>query len=113
MRQRPSSTLPSRRAPDRAPGSTHLGTESRPASSSFWTARMTRLFMKVAVFFALFNLLCLVYVGAKRWAHGRMEGRLGRFLTRGLDYAPILLFFACLGLFVTYAPFAEAFGHST
>jgi hypothetical protein len=24
-----------------------------------------------------------------------------------------LLFFACPGLFVTYAPFAEAFGHST
>ena len=98
---------------DRAPGSTHLERESRPASSSFWTARMTRLFMKLAVLFASFNLLCLVYVGAKRWAHGQKEGWLGRFLTRGLDYAPILLFFACLGLFVTYAPFAEAFSHST
>ena len=82
---------------DRAPGSTHLERESRPASSSFWTARMTRLFMKLAVLFASFNLLCLVYVGAKRWAHGQKEGWLGRFLTRGLDYAPILLFFAAAG----------------
>src|SRR6516165_7381073 len=30
-----------------------------------------------------------------------------------LTTRPILLFFACLGLFVTYAPFAEAFSHST
>ena len=91
----------------------HLDAESRPASSSFWTARMTRLFMKLAVLFASFTLLCLVYVGAKRWTHGQTEGWLGRFLTRGLDYTPILLFFACLGLFITYAPFAEAFSHST
>src|SRR6516225_4348705 len=74
---------------------------------------MTRLFMKLAVLFASFNLLCLVYVGAKRRAHGQKEGWLGRILARGLDYVPILLFFACLGLFVTYVPFAEAFSHST
>jgi hypothetical protein len=91
----------------------NLDTQSRPASSSFWTARMTRLFMKLAVLFASFTLLCLVYVAAKRWAHGQTEGWLGRFLTRGLDYTPILLFFACLGLFITYVPFAEAFNHST
>jgi len=90
-----------------------LDAQSRPASSSFWTARMTRLFMKLTVLFASFTLLCLVYVGARRWAHGQTEGWLGRFLTRGLDYAPALLFFACLGLFITYAPFAEAFSHST
>jgi len=36
-----------------------------------------------------------------------------RFFTRGLDDAPLLLFIACLGLFITYSPFAEAFGHST
>ena len=86
--------------------------ESRPASSSFWTARMTRTFMKLAVLFATLTLLCLVYVGAQRWAHGQVEGWLGRFLTRGLDYASILLLFACLGLFITYTPFAEAFSHS-
>lgn len=76
-----------------------------------WAALIVHLFAGLVVVFGLLTLLSVVYVNAKRWVRPEKKGRLYQLLTVAENYMPILLFLACLGLYLSYYPFAQNFHH--
>ena len=88
------------------------GKDPLTQSSNYeWTALIVHLFAGLVLVFSALTVLCIVYVNAKRWVRPGVRGRLYQFLTTAENYAPILLFFACLGLYSTYYPYARNFRH--
>jgi len=86
------------------------GRDPLAQSSNYnWAALMVHLFAGLAVIFGLFTLLTVGYVNAKRWVRPEKKGRIFQFLTVAENYMPILFFLACLGLYISYYPFAQNF----
>jgi len=81
------------------------------SSNNNWAALMVHLFAGLTVIFGLFTLLTVGYVNAKRWVRPEKKGRIFQFLTVAENYMPILFFLACLGLYISYYPFAQNFHH--
>jgi hypothetical protein len=76
-----------------------------------WAALIVHLFGGLVVVFGLLTLLSVAYVNAKRWVRPEKKGRLYQLLTVAENYMPILLFLACLGLYLSHYPFAQNFHH--
>jgi hypothetical protein len=76
-----------------------------------WAALMVGVFDALVLSFGVLTALSLVYVTAKRWARREKQGRLYQLVTEAQNYLPILLFLACLGLYLSYYPFAQNFHH--
>ncbi len=81
------------------------------SSNYHWSVLMVHLFAGLVVVFALLTALTFGYVNTKRWVHPERKGRLYQSLTVAENYAPVLLFLACLGLYVIHYPFAQNFEH--
>jgi hypothetical protein len=88
------------------------GKDPLAQSSNYnWAALMVHLFAGLTVIFGLFTLLTVAYVNAKRFIRPEKKGRIFQFLTVAENYMPILFFLACLGLYISYYPFAQNFHH--
>ena len=81
------------------------------STNYFWSALMVTIFAALVFAFSGLTLLCVLYVNAKRWIRPTVRGRLYQILTVGENYAPILLFLACLGSFLSYYPYSRNFQH--
>jgi hypothetical protein len=87
-----------------------MGRDPLAQSSNYnWAVLMVNLFAGLTVIFGLFTLLTVAYVNAKRWVRPEQRGRIFQFLTVAENYMPILFFLACLGLYISYYPFAQNF----
>lgn len=80
-------------------------------SHNLWNALLMILFSALVLIYGLFTLASVSYTNARRWLRLEKRGALFEFLTVSENYAPILLFMACLGLFLTYYPYAVNFDH--
>jgi hypothetical protein len=80
-------------------------------SHNLWNALLMILFSSLVIIYGLFTLASVSYTNARRWLRLERRGTLFEFLTVSENYAPILLFMACLGLFLTYYPYAANFDH--
>jgi hypothetical protein len=86
------------------------GRDPLAQSSNYnWAALMVHLFAGLTVIFGVCTLLTVGYVNAKRWIRPEKKGRVFQFLTVAENYMPILFFLACLGLYISYYPFAQNF----
>jgi len=86
------------------------GRDPLARSSNYnWAALMVYLFAGLTVIFGVFTLVTVGYVNAKRWIRPEATGRIFQLLTVAENYMPILLFLACLGLYISYYPFAQNF----
>lgn len=88
------------------------GKDPLAQSSNYnWAVLMVQMLAVLVAVFGTFTALCTGYVNAKRWIRPEKKGKLYQFLTVAENYAPILLFFACLGFYVHYYPYAQNFEH--
>jgi len=76
-----------------------------------WAALMVGIFGTLVGIIGLLTVLSLTYVNAKRWVRREKQGRLYQLVAGAQYYLPILLFLACLGLYLSYYPFAQNFHH--
>lgn len=84
------------------------GKDPLAQSSNYqWSVLTVHFFGALVVVFGAFTALTIVYVNAKRWVRPEKRGRLYQLLTVGENYAPILLFFACLAMYTSYYPYAQ------
>ncbi len=81
------------------------------SSNYTWTALIVHLFAGLVVIFALSTLVTIGYVNTKRWFHPEHRGKIYQYLTVAENYMPVLLFLACLGLYLSYYPYALNFRH--
>lgn len=75
----------------------------------YWHGLWTHLFSALVLLSGGFTLLCVGYVNAKQWVRTDKKGWLYDALTISENYAPILWFLSCLGLYISYYPFAQNF----
>ena len=86
------------------------GKDPLEQSSNYnWAALMENLFAGLTMIFGLLTLLTVGYVNAKRWIRPEKKGRMFQFMTVAENYMPILLFLACVALYISYYPFAQNF----
>lgn len=81
------------------------------SSNYNWTALLVFIFAAAVVVFGVFTLITVVYVNAKRWIRPQHKGRLYQWMTVAENYAPLLLFLTCLGLYICSFPFGQNFKH--
>jgi len=81
------------------------------SSNYYWAALMVDLFAGLVIAFGLITAAIIIYLIAKHWVRREKTGRLYVFLIAAGNYVPILLFLACLGLYLNYYPYAENFRH--
>lgn len=80
-------------------------------SNYYWAALPVYLFAGLVIVFAVPTVLIVGYRNAKRWAQPEKRGGLYQMLSVAETYAPALLFFACVGLYLSYYPYAQNFHH--
>lgn len=89
-----------------------LGQDPLAQSSNYnWSALLVHIFAGLVIVFGVFTAGTFVYVNIKRRFRREQLGRLYQFLTIAENYAPLLLFLACLGLYVTNFPYAQNFNY--
>lgn len=74
-----------------------------------WATWLVHLFAGLVLAFGVLTGLTVIYVNAKRWVRLEKKGRLYQLLTMAENYAPIFLFLACLGFYLSYYPYAANF----
>ncbi len=79
------------------------------SANYFWAAVMVHIFVALVVVFGFLTAICVLYVNAKRWIRPEKKGRLYQLITTAENYMPVLLFLACLGLYLSYYPYAQNF----
>jgi hypothetical protein len=88
------------------------GRDQLARSSNYnWGALAVHLFAGLVMAFGVLAVLAFVYVNAKRWVRPEKKGRLYQMFLAAENYLPFLLFLACLGLYLSYYPYAENFRH--
>jgi hypothetical protein len=81
------------------------------SSNYNWAALLVFIFAGLVLVFGAFTVITVGYVNAKRWIRPQHQGRLFHWMTVAENYAPLLLFLACLGLYVCSYPFGQNFKH--
>jgi hypothetical protein len=88
------------------------GKDPLAQSSNYnWGALTVHFFAALTSVFGIITLLIVLYVNAKRWVRPEKKGQLYQMLTGAENYVPIMLFLSCLGLYVSYYPYAQNFHH--
>ncbi|HLY62634.1 MAG TPA: hypothetical protein VKV95_17970 [Terriglobia bacterium] len=97
---------------------THLSIEEEvgrdpmaQSANAYWASVTVAMFAMFVMAFGLLTGLSVIYVNAKRWVRVEKKGRIFRFVTVAENYLPIVLFLACLGLYLSYYPYAINFHH--
>ena len=67
------------------------------------------IFAGLVAIFGTLTLICLLYVNTKSWARPESKGRIYQLLTVAENYMPVLLFLACVGLYLSYYPYGQNF----
>jgi len=89
-----------------------IGKGDDPISQSSnynWAALNLAICGVLVTVFGAVTVFCVLYVNAKRWIRPAHKGRLYLFVTVAENYLPILFFLSCLGLFLSFAPYAQNF----
>lgn len=79
------------------------------SSNYYWAAILVHLSLGLIVVFGFLTIIAVAYVNLKRWVRPEKKGRLYQVMTVMENYLPILLFLACLGLYISYYPYARNF----
>jgi len=79
------------------------------SSRYYWAVLAVHLLAALVIVFGVLAILIVGYMNAKRWVRAEKRGRLYQMLVVAENYAPALLFLACLGLYLSYYPFAQNF----
>ncbi len=77
-----------------------------------WEVLLVNLTSSLAAVFFPIAFVAVLYVNAKLWVRKEKKGRLYEIMTIAENYAPLLLFSSCLGLYLAEAPFAQNFAHA-
>jgi hypothetical protein len=76
-------------------------------SNHAWSVLQVNLSAGLTWVFLILTLACLLYVNIGLRIRREKKGRLYEFVTVGENYFPVLLFMACLGLYLGYMPYAR------
>ncbi len=79
------------------------------SSNYLWAVMVVHMFVALVLVFGFLTVICVAYVNAKRWVRPEKKRRLYQLITTAENYMPILLFLACLGLYLSYFPYAQNF----
>lgn len=79
------------------------------SSNYNWAALDVAIAGVLVIVFGVVTAVCVLYVNAKRWIRPDQKGRLYQLFTVAENYLPILFFLVCVGLFLSYAPYAQNF----
>jgi len=81
------------------------------SSNYTWYAMLVFICAGLVMAFGALTVITVLYVNAKRWIRPQHHGRLFQLMTVAENYAPVLLFLACLGLYICNFPFGQNFKH--
>lgn len=74
-----------------------------------WSALTMNVFSALVLLFLVASLACVLYVLPRGGYASSRRDRLWQLMLTGQNYMPLLLFVACVGLYVTYYPYAQNF----
>ena len=80
-------------------------------SNYYWHGLWVHLFSAMVLLCLAYTVVAVGYVNLKLWFRTDKKGWVYDFLTISENYAPILLLLSCLGLYVTFYPFAQNFDY--
>jgi hypothetical protein len=83
----------------------------RPATNAVWARVLYPLLTALIGIFGALTVLTVLYVQLKSVRGGESKGLIYQLATVGQNYFPILLFAACVGLFLVNCPYANNFHH--
>ncbi len=69
------------------------------------------MFAILVPIFLVLALGCFIYVNLKQRYRVDQRGKLWQIITIAQNYTPILLFVTCVGLYMTYYPYAQNFSY--
>jgi hypothetical protein len=81
------------------------------SSNYVWSALMVSFFLVLVIVFSVLTVLSVLYVNLKRWIRARKHGKTYDTVTIAENYLPVLLFAFCVGLYISYYPYARNFQH--
>jgi len=81
------------------------------SANYIWAALIIALLAGLVGLFGLLTFISVCYVNAKQWIRPDKKGRIYELFTVAENYLTILLFLSCLGLYITYFPYAQNFHH--
>lgn len=91
---------------------TYSGKNPFARSSNYhWAATMMDSTGTLVLILGLFTVLSLVYVNAKRWVRPEKKGPFYRIVAGAESWLAAWLFLACVGLYLSYYPYAQNFRH--
>jgi hypothetical protein len=79
------------------------------SSNYVWNALMVNVFLALVMLFSGLTVFSVLYVNAKRWIRARKHGKTYDTVTIAENYLPVLLFAFCVGLYISYYPYARNF----
>lgn len=74
-----------------------------------WNALMVNIFLALVMIFSALTVIAVLYVNLKRWIRTRQHGKTYDTVTIAENYLPVLLFAFCVGLYISYYPYARNF----
>jgi hypothetical protein len=81
------------------------------SSNHLWNAIVLAVCVALVGIFGLATVLSVLFVNAKRWFRKEKQGVTYASVTTAENYLPVLLFVFCVGLYVSYYPYARNFQH--
>jgi hypothetical protein len=81
------------------------------SSNSGWAFFVLLMLSTVITTFVAITGVAILYVNAKRWVRPEKKGRLYSLMTTAENYMPLVLFFACAALYMTYYPYWVNYQH--
>ena len=79
------------------------------STNYLWNALMVNIFLVLVMVFSTLTVIAVLYVNLKRWIRARQHGKTYDTVTIAENYLPVLLFAFCVGLYISYYPYARNF----
>ncbi len=79
------------------------------STNYLWSALLVVMFEILVAVFGILTGLSVLYVNAKRFVRKDVKGRLYAAFTTAENYLPVVLFILCIGLYISYYPYARNF----
>jgi hypothetical protein len=80
-------------------------------SNAMWNGLLVAIFVALVVILGAATLLSVAFVNLKRWFRKDKQGVTYATVTTAENYLPVGWFIVCLGLYISYYPYARNFQH--
>ncbi len=81
------------------------------SSNYHWSVLMVHFFAGLVLLFSALTLLTIAYLSAAGPLNLKRDGGVYRLCLAAQNYAPMMLFLACLALYTSYYPYSQNFRH--